>query len=211
MVEELASIFEELPETGARAGHRSGSPVDAGPLSLSDPLPGESPTPALGVAEQVREFMPLNRRRLRGNPALTPAEIERWCELREQLEYAFGSASPPLGGSGRRALRVPTDLKVRVCGESDAVSSLRDLSENGAFIEITPAPAPATTLTLEIEPTGGGPLLCIGACVKWRREIGNMDGPAGIGVEFTAVEDSDFPILEGLVDRSLAAAGTTNA
>ena len=93
----------------------------------------ESSTPDLPAL--VAEFVPLNRRRVRGNPPLSVAELERWTELRELLEYEFGTANPPLAGTRRRALRVPTHLKVRTSGRGDAVSNLRDVSEGGAFIE----------------------------------------------------------------------------
>ena len=43
--------------------------------------------------------------------------------------------------------------------------------------------------------------------MRWGREIGNMDGPAGVGVEFENVEDGDFAVLERIVDRALGSAG----
>jgi Tfp pilus assembly protein PilZ len=82
--------------------------------------------------------------------------------------------------------------------------ALRDVSDCGAFIEIAQPVAAGTALSLEIESADGGPVLCVEASVIWSREIGNMDGPAGIGVEFTGIEDSDAAILEGILERSLA-------
>jgi uncharacterized protein (TIGR02266 family) len=161
----------------------------------------ESSTPDLPAL--VAEFLPLNRRRVRGNPPLSVAELERWMELRELLEYEFGAANPPLAGSRRRQLRVPTHLKVRTSGSGDAVSSLRDISEGGAFIETSEMLDPGTPLKLEIDPGEGEPPLRLDAVVKWSREIGNMDGPAGAGVEFENIEDGDFAALEGIVDRAL--------
>jgi len=182
--EELGSIFDVLDET-----------------SEPEPEAGTSGLPAF-----IAEFVPLNRRRVRGDPPLSVGELERWTELREVLEYEFGSASPPLAGTRRRTLRVPSHLKVRTSG-GDGASNLRDISEGGAFIEMEQPLEPETPLELEIDPGGGEPPLRLSAVVKWGRELSNMDGPAGVGIEFQNVEDGDFAAIEQLVDRSLAAAG----
>lgn len=155
----------------------------------------------------VAEFVPLNRRRVRGNPPLSVAELERWAELRELLEYQFGSSNPPLAGSQRSALRVPTHLKVNTSGPGDSVSNLHDVSEGGAFVETSEPLVPGTPLKLEIDPGDGKPPLQVDAVVRWNREIANMDGPAGVGVEFQNLEDDDFAILESIVDRALEAVG----
>ena len=165
----------------------------------------ESSTPDLPAL--VAEFVPLNRRRIHGNPPLSVAELERWMELREFLEYQFGSNNPPLAGSRRRALRVPTHLKVNTSGRGDSVSNLHDISEDGAFIETSEPLEPGTPLKLEIDPGDGKPPLQVDAVVRWSRDIANMDGPAGVGVEFENVEDEDFAALESIVDRALDAAG----
>jgi len=155
----------------------------------------------------VREFVPLNRRRVRGNPPLSVGELERWGELRELLEYEFGSANPPLAGSRRGQLRVPTHLKVRTSGNGESVANLHDVSEGGAFIETSEILEPGTPLKLEVDPGSGEPPLQLDAVVRWGREIGNMDGPAGVGVEFENIEDEDFAALERIVDRALDEAG----
>ena len=158
------------------------------------------------LSQLVSEFVPLNRRRVRGDPPLSVGELERWMELREVLEYEFGSASPPLAGTRRRTLRVPSHLKVRTSG-GDGAANLRDISQEGAFIETAQLLEPGTPLELEIDPGSGEPPLRLAAVVRWGREIGNMDGPPGVGIEFQNVEDGDFAAIERLVDRSLAAAG----
>jgi Tfp pilus assembly protein PilZ len=203
--EEMESIFDDL-DSGSASG---ASPSPAGAAVASIPLPEvsleEVAAPAFAISEQVAEFTPLNRRRMHGNPALTPAELDRWGELREQLEYAFGSASPPLGGTQRRSLRVPTRLKMQLRGTAETPSTLCDVSDCGAFIETAQSIEVGEPISLEIEAGNGGPVLCIEARVIWSREIGNMDGPAGVGVEFTGIEDSDASILEGILERSLEA------
>jgi len=158
------------------------------------------------LAAVVREFMPLNRRRVHGNPPLSVGELERWEELRELLEYEFGSANPPLAGSRRSQLRVPIHLKARIWGNGESVSNLHDVSEGGAFIETSEILEPGTTLKLELDPGSGDAPLQLDAVVRWVREIGNMDGPAGVGVEFENLEDGDFAALERIVDRALDSA-----
>jgi uncharacterized protein (TIGR02266 family) len=168
---------------------------------------GEPESSTSDLPTLVKEFVPLNRRRVRGDPPLSMGELERWAELRELLEYEFGSANPPLAGSRRRQLRVPTHLKVRTSGRGEAVSNLHDVSEGGAFIETSEILEPGTLLKLEIDPGNGEPPVELDAVVRWGREIGNMDGPAGVGVEFENVEDGDFAVLERVVDRALDSAG----
>ena len=169
---------------------------------MEEPDSSSSELPAL-----VSEFVPLNRRRTQGAPPLSVAEQERWTELREFLEYHFGSANPPLGGTRRSVLRVPTQLKVRASIEGAEVANLRDLSERGAFIESDRPLDPDTPLRLEIDPGGGAAPLRLVAVVKWVRELPNMDGPAGMGIEFADLEDGDFAALAQLVDSALVAAG----
>ena len=47
-----------------------------------------SPAPSAlpDLSSLVSEFLPLNRRRLHGDPPLGLRELERWMELRERLE-----------------------------------------------------------------------------------------------------------------------------
>lgn len=180
-MDELGSLFDEM-EGGDE--HRE---ADGGDLEA--------------VAQ---EFIPLNRRRASGSPPLSVAENERWAELREVLDYRFGSAPPPRSGSRRRALRIPTELKVRTARLGDA--RLHNFSEDGAFIECERPPLPETELDLELEPGDGQAPLRLCALVKWHRELPNMDGPAGVGVEFVDLEDGDFAILARLAETALVAA-----
>jgi hypothetical protein len=208
--EEMGSIFEELDSAGASAPASvaaepasKGSSVD--PIVLPE-VAGDGQDPANSIAQQVAEFTPLNRRRVRGNPELDAAELARWTELRELLDYAFGSLSPPLGATNRFAFRVSSQLKARLSGAGESIATVSNLSEKGGFIEIEAPPAPGTSLSLEIETGGSGPVVNVEACVKWSREIGNMDGPAGAGVEFTAIEDRDIALLERIVEQLLVLA-----
>jgi len=156
------------------------------------------------LAAKVAEYLPLDRRRVSGDPPLTPAEDEHRRELREWFEYEFGVGSPPLAGSQRRSLRVPSALKVRVSGARSSDARLANLSSDGAFLETTDAVAPGNRLDLVIE-SDDGPPIAVAAEVKWFREIANMDGPCGAGVAFADLDDDSFLALEIQVHRILEA------
>jgi uncharacterized protein (TIGR02266 family) len=194
------SIFEELESLVAEA--ESSAPDPPGPVAEPELASSAAALPTL-----VAEFVPLNRRRVRGDPPLAVAELERWMELRELLEYTFGSGNPPLAGSRRRQLRVPSHLKVRTRGRGDSVANLHDISAGGAFIETSEVLDPGTPLKLEIDPGDGEASLQLDAMVRWGRDIANMDGPAGVGVEFQDIDDDVFDAIERLVERALGDAG----
>ena len=66
------------------------------------------------VAPCVAEFMRLNRRRLLGTPPLTLDELQRWGELRADLESHFGGVGELEAEDERRSdLRLPTHLEIR--------------------------------------------------------------------------------------------------
>lgn len=147
------------------------------------------------IADLVAEFVPLNRRRVQGDPPLSVLELERWSELRDQLAYEFGHA-PPVGPAKQpRHLRVPTHLKVRYGGGAEHAASVENLSEGGLFVRCSEPLAPGTPLCLELE-SDTEPLLRLDAEVVHSREYDNLDGPAGFGVAF---QDMDADVREGIV------------
>jgi len=179
-VEDLDSIFDE---------------------PAADSAPADEP--GRGVAAKVAEFLPLDRRRVHGDPPLTPEEEGSLRDLREWFEYEFGVGNPPLAGSQRRSLRVPTNLKVSVSGAATGDAHLCNLSSDGAFVETSDPLALESRITLAIEGDGGAPPIAVEATVQWVREIGNMDGTAGVGVAFVDLDDDGFLALEELVRQSL--------
>jgi uncharacterized protein (TIGR02266 family) len=153
------------------------------------------------VAELVAEFVPLNRRRVHGDPPLSVIEMQRWAELRDLLAYAFGHKPPPTGPS-ERPLRVPTQLKVRY-GSGGATAILRNLSEGGLFVESPSLLDPGTPLRLEIDPGNGQTPIGLDGVVVWCREFSNLDGPAGFGVRFQNLEAEAFTSLIRVIERVL--------
>ena len=140
----------------------------------------------------VEEFLPLNRRRTRGDPPLTIAELERWMELRCLLEHALAGRSPidDQGRPMRRTLRVPTHLKVRFTrGSTIDVSSTQEISEGGLFLITCRPLAPGTPLHLEIV-----------------RRTDDGDGPAGMGIRFNHPDEEQQAAIGTLVERALSEA-----
>ena len=157
----------------------------------------------------VEEFLPLNRRRTRGDPPLTIAELERWMELRCLLEHALAGRSPidDQGRPMRRTLRVPTHLKVRFTrGSTIDVSSTQEISEGGLFL-ITRRPlTPGTPLHLEIDDGDLEATIEVEGTVTWVRRTDDGDGPAGMGIRFDHPDEEQQAAIGTLVERALSEA-----
>ncbi len=150
------------------------------------------------IAPLVTEFLPLNRRKVRGNPPLSLLELQRWSELSEQLAYELGDPNPKEGED--RPLRVPTHLKVRF---DEGTGELRNVSEGGLFIECErPLPA-GTPLQLELEPGGDQPSILLAARVVWSRDLATQEGPSGFGVRFEDLEADEYQLLMLLIETEL--------
>ena len=152
--------------------------------------------------EWLTEFVPLNRRRLSGDPPLSALELQRWGELRDLLSWKFGQ-KPPVPGSPGRPLRIPAQLKIRYGAQGENSAHLDNLSEGGLFITIESPLPPETPLQLELDPGDGSPLMDLEAVVAWTRELANLDGPAGMGVAFRNLQADDLPGLARLIERAL--------
>jgi uncharacterized protein (TIGR02266 family) len=160
------------------------------------------------TSDLIREFVTLNRRRLRGNPPLGVAEFARWIDLRDRLEEAMG-AGQKSGPRRRNLLRVPTHLKVRcapVGMEDDleaAPRSVHDISEGGLFVATESAPLPGTPLHLWLEGLDEGEPLEVEAVVVWVRDVPGTDGPAGMGIRFANLDDIQREAVAFLVEHAL--------
>jgi uncharacterized protein (TIGR02266 family) len=156
------------------------------------------------VAERIQEFLPLNRRRFRRDPPLSGRERDRWSELRWQIEEALGGPARKRGPR-RRALRVPSNLKVEVRDpRQDEVASAREIAEGGLFLA-TERPVPVGT-PLHLKLTGdGGETVEVEGAVVWVRKVTEPGGPPGIGVEFANLDNAQRAAVAYLVDEALAA------
>jgi uncharacterized protein (TIGR02266 family) len=166
---------------------------------------GEEPGPKDGdPAGWVREFLPLNRRRQRGD-LLTPEDLARWERLRDLLEDCQGAVPPAPGERRRRSIRVRAHVKVLVTTHlAQELLVVHDLSENGLFLRTQRPSPPGSTLQIEFHDKSGRSLE-LEATVIWVRTEGESHGPAGMGVAFHAVSDWDRTILSELVEAALEA------
>ena len=151
------------------------------------------------ISPLVAEFLPLNRRKVQGNPPLSVLELQRWGELSEYLAYELGDPAP-VGGK-ERPLRVPTHLKVRF---GEGTGELGNVSEGGLFIESERPLAHGTPIQLELEPASGQPSFSLAATVVWSREIATRDGPAGFGVRFEDLGADEYELLMLLIEDELS-------
>ena len=165
----------------------------------------------MNVGALVAEFVPLNRRRTRGDPPLTVQELERWMLLREMLEHAFGNDRTQIGASKRQQLRVPTHLRIGYAAGSRSEGSARNLSEGGCFIETKEMLEPGTPLELEIDAGGGGAPIRTQAEVAWTRELANASGPAGMGIRFHDPAPEIRTAIERLFEGMLSELASGNA
>jgi len=149
----------------------------------------------------VCEFLPLNRRRIRGD-ALSVVELERWNELRDRLEERLGCAPPGLA-QRRRALRVRTHLKLLVTTNvAQELLHAYDLSDGGMFVRTQRPAPPGTPLQLELQDRTGRSVELEGT-VAWVRSEPDGRGPPGMGVAFHALSDWDRALIADLVEAAL--------
>jgi uncharacterized protein (TIGR02266 family) len=149
----------------------------------------------------VREFLPLNRRRISGD-ALSVGELERWNELRDRLEERLGCA-PPGSVQRRRALRVRTHLKLLVTTNvAQELLHAYDLSEGGLFVRTQRPSPPGTPLQLELQDRKGRSVELEGT-VAWVRSEPDGRGPPGMGVAFHSLSDWDRALIADLVESAL--------
>lgn len=170
------------------------------------PIAVESPARRLSrqAADLIREFLLLNRRRFHPGPALTARERQRWEELRWQIEELLSAR-----GHGRRperkALRVPTELKVEYCDrDCPVLATAHEIAEDGLFLATDGPPAIGAALHLKIVGEDGQTIEVEGT-VTWLRRVGERGGPPGIGVEFAHLDAQQREDVAHLVEQALAA------
>jgi uncharacterized protein (TIGR02266 family) len=156
------------------------------------------------VARRVREFLDLNRRRIRESSSLSPRDHDRWMELRCEIEDAMNGPGAR-HGARRKALRVPSNLKVECAGSAlTEQASTEQISEGGVFL-VTERPLPVgTPLLLRLTGDRGETVEVEGAVV-WVRRRESGGGPSGVGIEFSNLDASQREAVAYLVEEALAA------
>jgi uncharacterized protein (TIGR02266 family) len=156
------------------------------------------------TTQLIPEFVALNRRRTRGDPPLDVRELERWMELRALLEKTLSPQPDGQEARRRKALRVPTHLKVRCSNaSSDQLSVANEISEGGLFLATENPLAPGTPLHLDLEGLDEGSPLEVEGVVIWVRDQGGDDSPAGMGIRFTNLDEVQRQAVEYLVEHAL--------
>ena len=173
--------------------------------SVDQSITVESPARRLTreSAALIKEFLGLNRRRIQP-PPLAHSELAHWEELRWRIEDLL--SAPGCGARpARKALRVPTDLKVEYSDpEQEALARAHEIAERGLFLA-TDSPPPLGTL-LHLKLTGDdGEAIEVEGEVVWVRYFGEPGGPPGVGVEFADLDDEQREAVAYLVEQALAA------
>jgi uncharacterized protein (TIGR02266 family) len=154
------------------------------------------------VQDSLMEFAELNRRRLFGCPPLEMPDLERWQQLQGSLVKRF-QADP---GDGKRVHeRLPTHLHVEMISEdgtSKTAGPSMNLSEGGIFLATTSLLEVGTQLQLYL--ASSERTVEVQGVVAWTRSEGTDEGPPGMGVRFTEMENSQRSHIEQILDTKRA-------
>jgi uncharacterized protein (TIGR02266 family) len=128
----------------------------------------------------------------------------RWEELRWRIEELL--AAPGYGRRlARKALRVPTDLKVHYSDpDRDELARAHEISERGLFLATDNPPPVGALLHLKLMSDDGESIEVEGTVV-WSRRAGERGGPPGAGVELAELDAEQFAAVARLVEQALAA------
>ncbi|HEY1406807.1 MAG TPA: TIGR02266 family protein [Spirochaetota bacterium] len=99
----------------------------------------------------------------------------------------------------RKSKRIAKKIKSQVSApDSLTYSTSHNLSDGGVFIS-TPDPiAPGTELELSLK-LPNGEFLNVTGIVRWTRDEGPEGEPAGMGVEFATITDSDVEKIREVI------------
>lgn len=151
----------------------------------------------------VREYGRLEKKRT--EQSVTPAEYQRWSELRATLEKSFPQGQRPPGGERRQNLRLPTRMLVEFETQGALQSALiRNISRGGLFIA-TPSIVPVgTAITLVIRVGAGGETIELPAEVASSGVKGDQ-GQMGMGCKFTQLNAEQQQVVEEMFATALDA------
>jgi uncharacterized protein (TIGR02266 family) len=161
------------------------------------------------VQDNLMEFAELNRRRLFGCPPLDMPDLARWQELQGTLVKRF-QVDP--GGGKRMHERLPTHLHVEmVAGDVSAKTTgpSMNLSEGGIFLATTSLLEVGTQLQLYL--ASSERTVEVQGVVAWTRSEGTDEGPPGMGVRFTEMENSQRSHIEQILDTKRAELRKSNS
>lgn len=151
------------------------------------------------VHDLFREYVHLDRKR-RGD-GVSPAEFERWKQLKAKLASTFGKG--PVNEDRRDSLRVPTRMKVSFGSQEGLKQALMtNLSRGGLFLN-TAFPQPAgTRFELRLELRGSGETLELPVQVVSTNVGPGFDtGAMGMGLRILSVSPEVRKRLDDLYDE----------
>jgi uncharacterized protein (TIGR02266 family) len=107
----------------------------------------------------------------------------------------------------RGLVRVPLETDVRIVqGRDEDWATARNLSRGGIFVDAREPIAPATEVALSFRLPGAGAPLGPTAQVIWQRP-GASDHPAGIGLQFLALDRDSADCIDAFVYENAPARG----
>jgi CheY-like chemotaxis protein/Tfp pilus assembly protein PilZ len=108
----------------------------------------------------------------------------------------------------RRHPRIPTHLLAYVTHEGRQFQSwIHTLSSGGLFLEMDPPPETGSVIEIVFPVSGLRGPVRTAAKVRWIGKV-RVDGPLGIGVEFTRIGDKEKEAIRLYVEEKLAAVGS---
>jgi uncharacterized protein (TIGR02266 family) len=150
------------------------------------------------VQDSLMEFAELNRRRLFGCPPLEMPDLERWQKLQGSLVKRF-QADP---GDGKRVHeRLPTHLHVEIISEDGSAKTTgpsMNLSEGGIFLASTSLLEVGTQLQLYLGSAERN--VELQGVVAWTRGEATPEGPPGMGVRFTEMDNAQRTSIDQILD-----------
>ena len=151
----------------------------------------------------VREYGRLEKKRTQAS--VTPAEYERWSELRATLEKSFPQGDRPPGGDRRQTLRLPTRMLVEFSTKGDLESALiRNISRGGLFIATDSSAEVGTKITLLIRVGVKGETVELPAEVA-STGVNDGHGQIGMGCKFGQLNAEQQQVVDEMFATALDA------
>lgn len=155
---------------------------------------------------ELREYLALERRA--HAEGIDVAQLERWRQLKRQIEKRLGTRPAPPGAEQRRSVRIPLSLKVVFSTREElSTSLLQNLSRGGFYIE-TKEPLPIGTIfstrikieewKLEVNPS----VRVVSSHAS--RDLASASG--GMGVAFHELCEADQRTVDAIYELCLGAA-----
>ncbi len=155
------------------------------------------------VQRLFREYVRLDRKRRRD--ALSPRELTRWSELKQQLNATFSPPTRPEHEERRESVRVPVNLRVQFPSEGELKRCLlTNLSRGGVFINVASPEPIGTHVHLKIVVQDPASEIDVnGEVVSHNVGPGFATRQTGMGVRFLEPDERAQAALDRIYERAL--------